>query len=156
MLECEKGLFWPRQYTEAEVRAKWPEGRMRNDRVKSARLGYNVMAGGIVDLVVVPEKYPGCFCGGRVSTANVGFILRVLVQLLGVDADRPDKLRDDFDVLQQLERTPFRVWSWGHAGCKVMETTCIGHFLEDRFVYGEDLMFAGMDCRRSAEEGDGE
>lgn len=66
------------------------------------------------------------------STSNIGYILRMLIELF-------DKEDDNSVSINSLNNTPIRLVFEGENswGCKAV---AIGHYMKDRFVLIDDLM----------------
>ena len=147
-MKRERDLYQPPIMTEAAMRDRFPGGELSNDCIKRVEVCYTLYGGGIVELNIQPTRFDGTFCAGYVSTANVGFIIDSLVKLLGIDKVQ-GAAEECFDVVRAFSGVPFRVYSWGDWGDRTMETVCIGHFMEDRFVWGKNLMMAGLPLEKA-------
>lgn len=124
--------------TLAEIRRRWPNGELTNDMIVEADIEIVGHFGELVCPWFRTRKFPNGLCAGYASTANIGFIIRRTCQLLDLFED------DQKSFLTKIRNTPVRLYSWGMAGDSVMETICLGHFMEDRFVFGADLMKTGL------------
>lgn len=67
----------------------------------------------------------------RVNTANLGYVIRALVELL-------DLSQEDGICISQIKDVPVRIILSGNGG---LGSKCIGfgHFMKDRFVYVDDF-----------------
>lgn len=124
--------------TLAEIKRRWPNGELTNDMIEKADIEIIGHFGELVFPWFKTRKFPNGLCAGYASTANIGYIIRRISQLLGLFED------DQKSFLDTIRNTPVRLYSWGMAGDSVMETICVGHFMEDRFIYGADLMRTGL------------
>lgn len=126
----------PQFMTLAKIQSIWPGGRLENDMIKKATIAITGHGGFIVSPVFHLAKNHPIGLGYR-TTGNIGFIIQCMGHLLGLFED------DTRDFGRAIENCPVRIYSW--AGEKYLETLCIGHFMEDRFVFGGDLIRAEME-----------
>ena len=121
-----------------EIARRWPNGKLANDMIVEADIEIIGHFGELVCPFFKLRNFAYGLCAGYASTANFGFIIRRVSQLLDLFED------DRKSFLRTVRNTPVRLYSWGHAGDSVMETVCLGNFLDDRFLYGLDLMRTGL------------
>ena len=84
-------------------------------------------------------------CDVYASTFNIGFIIKRMAQLLGLYEDDPR------DFGEAIAWQPVRIYSWGVCGGNYMDSICIGHFMDDRWLWGRDLMRTGLPKKGGAE-----
>ena len=143
-MKGEKNLYTAPFLTLAEIRGRWPDGELANDMVK----GFHVSIVGHFGELVCPgfDLVAGqTLCDGYASTFNIGFIIKRMAQLLGLYEDDPR------DFGEAIARQPVRIYSWGVCGGNYMDSICIGHFMDDRWLWGRDLMRTGLPKKGGAE-----
>lgn len=124
--------------TLAEIKRRWPNGELMNDMIEKADIEIIGHYGELVCPWFRLRKFLNGLCAGYASTANIGYIIKRMSQLLDLFED------DGKSFLETIRNTPVRLYTWGMAGDSVMETICVGHFMEDRFIFGADLMKTGL------------
>lgn len=67
------------------------------------------------------------------STANIGYVIRRLVEFLDIE-------REDGITLSQIKNIPIRIVYDGN------KTIAFGHFMDDKFITIEDLMEGNKDA----------
>jgi hypothetical protein len=128
----------PKLYTLQEVKSRLPdfdEWEMRNDMVKSVELvscDHGFLSLGIEYMSGKQGVGYGYRCEG-----NVGMMALHLAQLLGVYGCNGD-------ILASFAGTPIRVLHKFVAGESVAKCTYIGHFMEDKWMYCQDWIMAGV------------
>ena len=136
--------FFAPDMTLAEIRRRFPRGELLNDMVSN----FSVDIVGHGGYLVCPRfdlKREQPLCMGYASTSNIGFIVQRVATLLGLFED------DGRDFGKAIANCPLRIYDWGGGGDIRMKTVCIGHFMENRFIYGWDLMLTGLPLERAAE-----
>lgn len=128
-----------------EITRRWPKGELKNDMIRDARIEIIGHFGELVGIELFLEDKLNPLCAGYASTANVGFIIRRVSQLLALFDDDPR------DFMTEIQNAPVRIYDWGRGGDSVMEKCCIGHFMKDRFIYGADLMKTGLPIAETKE-----
>lgn len=131
------GRFTKPFLTLSEIQKKWPGGELSNDMITSFSVEITGHGGEIVSPAFHFARAQD-FGWGCVTTANIGFIIWLAAQLFDLFED------DSRDFGKAIKNCPIRLYSWGGAGDIYMKTVCIGHFMKDRFVYGEDLLRFGI------------
>lgn len=141
-------LFFAPDMTLAEIRRRWPDGKLENDCVRRFAVEITGHYGFIVSPYIefAKEQPIGL---GYVTTGNVGFIIQRVAKLLDLFED------DTRDFGKAIENCPLRIYSWGHAGDNHMKTICIGHFMKDRFIHGFDLILTGLPLELAAKQQEG-
>ena len=137
-------LYFAPFLTEEQMRARWPEGKMSNDMITS----FSVMTTGHFGETVSPYfrfNLAQNFGLGYATTANIGFVVQRMAELLELFDD------DTRDFCDDIKRTPVRIYHWGHAGDNLAKTFCIGHFMNNSFIYAQDLIWTGIPLEDVAE-----
>jgi len=128
----------PKIHTLGEIRSRlddFDKWEMRNDMVKAVRLvscDYGFLSLGIE----YASGRQGVGLGYR-AEGNVGMMALHLARLLGVYGCNGD-------ILARFAGTPIRVLHKFAAGESVAKCTWIGHFMEDKWMYCQDWVVAGI------------
>ena len=136
-MKGDENLFFAPFLSLGEIQRRWPNGELENECIKRFVVDITGHGGCIVSPYFDLVKHQPFGCG-YASTANVGYIIQRVAELLGLFED------DTRDFGKAIANCPLRIYSWGLPGDSVMKTICIGHFMENRFVYGWDLMLTGL------------
>lgn len=113
--------------TKAEVEER--DGhRIDNEMIGGAEISVIGHFGNVVSLNV----WTGCCCliSNYNNTANIGFIIKALVELFDLTEE------DGVNFFEKIKNLPVRIISDG-LGSRVIG---FGHFMKDRFVYTEDFL----------------
>lgn len=76
---------------------------------------------------------------GYANTANIGFMILALADLLGVNKDG-----HCMDILDSFKGTPCRIASNALPGDRIAEQTWIGHFMKDEFALAHSIILEGL------------
>lgn len=128
------GLVFARNYktllkTEAEVRERLGDGyHIENNVIKKIDVSIVPHFGNVISLDMLCENV--CPYPLYNNTGNIGYIIRALVALLDLG------LRDDGAALSEIRNVPIRIV---FDGKEFGRAVAIGHYIEDRFVFIDEL-----------------
>lgn len=78
---------------------------------------------------------------GHVSEGNIGLMILSLANLLGIG-------HINGDIIAAFKDKPIRVLFKPNFGGSVVESTYIGHFMEDKFIKMSELIMIGLNTER--------
>ena len=110
------------------------EWEMRNDMVKSFGIEMSGHGGNIIMPFMTLHRNKQTFLTGYVSTHNVGYIIRTLAELFGFSGD------DTVCIIKWFVDKPIRILFRERPGYNTSACTFFGNFLDDKFIYLEELM----------------
>lgn len=115
----------------------FPRWRMRNDLVSDIRI---TACNGFLSLYMMFKSGEQGVGLGYRCEGTIGMMLKWLIELWELNGDSDN-------VLDMIRGTPIRVFDKAEWGESIAANTYIGHFMEDRFIKVETLLFAGIKNR---------
>lgn len=128
-----------KRYTLDEIMAREPdpeEWELRNDMVKKVTVQcceYGFLSLGID--YVSGRQGVGY---GHANNSNIGLMIHDFADLLGVGYINGD-------VMEAMRNKPIRVMFKTDYGGRVVDSTYIGNFMEDKFIKMSELVLLGLD-----------
>lgn len=115
------------------------DAKIENDMIKCVKIRRD--RGFILGLTVELLSGRQPLFNGYNNTGNIGYMILVLAELLGINEDG-----DCDDILDAFKGTPCRIATNGCGEGIVADYSWIGHFMIDRWILAKDVIMTEIEA----------